>query len=159
MCSKVLFPGSFDPFTRGHEDIVRRALSLFDCVVVAIGVNSSKQGLFPVELRQRWIESCFPDHNRVQVVTYEGLTVDFCKKNGISCILRGVRNVADYEYECSLAEANRWIEGGIETLFLPCSGALAGISSSLVRELLRYGHPVDELLPQAMQGVLNPSQS
>ena len=142
----VLFPGSFDPFTLGHADIVRRALGMFGGVVVAVGYNEQKQGWLPVEERVEAIRRLYKDEPRVAVESYTGLTVDFAKEKGITVIVRGVRATADFEYEMQLADVNRRLTG-IETILLPASPELASLSSSLVRELAHFGHDVSEFLP------------
>ena len=149
MCSdmqKVLFPGSFDPFTLGHADIVRRALEVFDGVVVAVGYNEQKKGWLPVEERVEAIRKLYKDEPRVMVESYTGLTVDFAKARGIGVIVRGVRTTADFEYEMQMADVNRRL-AGIETLLLPASPQLASLSSSIVRELASFGHDVSAFLP------------
>ena len=143
----VLFPGSFDPFTLGHADIVRRALSLFDEIVIAVGYNEQKQGWLPVEERVAAIKKLYEEEPRVRVESYTGLTVDFAKEQGIGAIVRGVRTVADFEYELQLADVNRRLTG-IETLLLPASPELASLSSSIIRELAHFGHDVSQFLPQ-----------
>ena len=143
---KVLFPGSFDPFTLGHDDIVRRALTLFDEVVVAIGYNEQKSGWKPVEERIASIRKLYGDEPRVRVESYTGLTVDFAKEQGITAIVRGVRTTKDFEYELQLADMNRRLTG-IETILLPASPELASLSSSLVRELARFGRDISAFLP------------
>lgn len=142
----MLFPGSFDPFTLGHEDIVKRALGLFDEVVVAVGYNEQKRGWMPVEERVATIRKLYADEPRVRVESYSGLTADFAAAQGITTIVRGVRTVADYEYEIQMADVNRRLSG-IETVLLPASPHLASLSSSLVRELSHFGHDVSEYLP------------
>ena len=143
---KVLFPGSFDPFTLGHADIVRRALGLFDEVVVAVGYNEQKKGWMPVEERVEAIRKLYKDEPRVRVESYTGLTVDFAREKGITAIVRGVRTTADFEYEMQLADVNRRLTG-IETVLLPASPQLASLSSSVVRELASFGHDVSAFLP------------
>lgn len=143
---KAFFPGSFDPFTRGHESIVRRALAMFSHVVVGIGINPDKKGVMSTELRRQLIEAVFAGDSRVSVVSYSGMTVDAVKAAGACCIVRGVRDVADFDYEIKIADFNRNI-AGIDTLFLPAHPALAGISSSAVRQLLAQGADVRQLLP------------
>ncbi len=143
---KVLFPGSFDPFTLGHDDIVRRALTLFDEVVVAIGYNEQKSGWKPVEERIASIRKLYEDEPRVRVESYTGLTVDFAKEQGITAIIRGVRTTKDFEYELQLADMNRRLTG-IETILLPASPEFASLSSSLVRELARFGRDISTFLP------------
>jgi len=143
---KVLFPGSFDPFTLGHVDIVKRALSLFDEVVIAIGYNENKVGWMPVEERLSTIRRLYASEPRVVVESYTGLTVDFAKEHGITAIIRGVRTTADFEYEMQLADVNRQLTG-IETVFLPASPQFASLSSSIVRELAHFHHDISAFLP------------
>lgn len=143
---KAFFPGSFDPFTRGHESIVRRALAMFSHVVVGIGINPDKKGLMSTDLRRRLIEAVFAGDSRVSVVSYSGLTVDAVKAAGACCIVRGVRNADDFDYELKIADFNR-DTAGIDTLFMPALASLAGVSSSAVRQLLAQGADVRQLLP------------
>ena len=143
---KVLFPGSFDPFTLGHDDIVRRALMLFDEVVVAIGYNEQKSGWKPVEERIASIRKLYEDEPRVRVESYTGLTVDFAREQGATAIVRGVRTMADFEYEMQMADVNRQL-AGIETILLPASPQLASLSSSVVRELAHLGRDISAFLP------------
>ena len=142
----ALFPGSFDPFTRGHESIVRRALPLFDEVVIAIGVNVDKRGFMSMEQRKAWIESVFADEPRVRVVCYTGLTVDVACECGARFFLRGVRMIQDFENEMHMAEVNRELSG-METVLLYTLPGDSHVSSSMVRELRRYGQDVSHLLP------------
>ena len=142
----VLFPGSFDPFTLGHADIVRRALALFDEVVIAVGYNEQKSGWMPVQERVASIKRLYAEEPRVKVESYAGLTVDFARERGIEAIVRGVRTTADFEYEMQLADVNRQLTG-IETVLLPASPQLASLSSSLVRELAHFGHDISAFLP------------
>ena len=146
MRGSVLFPGSFDPFTLGHADIVKRALNLFDEVVIAVGYNENKTGWMPVEERVNAIRKLYADEPRVKVESYTGLTVDFAKDNGITAIIRGVRTTADFEYEVQLADVNRQLTG-IETILLPASPQFASLSSTVVRELAHFGHDVSAFLP------------
>ena len=132
---------------KGHADIVRRALSLFDEIVIAVGYNEQKQGWLPVEERVAAIKKLYEGEPRVRVESYTGLTVDFAKEQGIGAIVRGVRTVADFEYELQLADVNRRLTG-IETLLLPASPELASLSSSIIRELAHFGHDVSQFLPQ-----------
>ena len=141
-----LFPGSFDPFTLGHADIVKRALALFDEVVIAIGYNEQKNGWKPVEERVASIKKIYADEPRIKVESYTGLTVDFAKERGINAIIRGVRTTKDFEYEMQMADVNRQLTG-IETILLPASPQFASLSSSLVRELAHFGHDVSTFLP------------
>ena len=142
----VLFPGSFDPFTLGHADIVRRALEMFDGIVIAVGYNEQKTGWMPVEERVAAIRKLYADEPRITVERYTGLTVDFAREQGIGIIIRGVRTVADFEFEMQLADVNRQLTG-IETILLPASPQLASLSSSIVRELAHFGHDVSAFLP------------
>lgn len=146
--TKVLFPGSFDPFTIGHADLVNRALSLFDEVVVAVGYNEQKPGWQSMEERLRSIREVYAEEPRVKVVSYSGLTADLVQHLHITCILRGVRSVKDYEYEQQMADMNRLL-CGVDTVLLYTRPDLACISSSAVRELAHFGHDVKPLLPKA----------
>ena len=143
---RAIFPGSFDPFTRGHYDIVMRGLELFDEIIIGIGHNNTKRSSFPLEQRIKDIQQTFSNEPRVQVEAYEGLTIDFATAHKAQCILRGVRSVQDFEYERNIAEANKQL-CGIETVLLYTRPEYAHISSSLVRELHAYGKDISELLP------------
>ena len=143
----VLFPGSFDPFTLGHADLVERALHLFDEVVIAIGVNEQKPGWIPADERLRILQELYKMNARVRVESYTGLTIDFAKRIGATAILRGLRSVKDYEYELSMADVNRQLSG-IETVILFANPELAAISSSVVRELAHFGHDIKPFLPE-----------
>lgn len=145
----MLFPGSFDPFTIGHADLVRRALGLFPQVVVAVGYNEQKSGWIPVAERVRALQDFYRDESRVKVVSYTGLTVDLAKQLGIRCILRGVRSTKDYEYELDIADINHRLSG-IETVVLFADPHLASLSSSVVRELAHFGRDITEWLPQGL---------
>ena len=134
----AVFPGSFDPLTKGHEEIIRKALPLFDKIYVAIGVNAQKKRCFPLEKRLQWIRQTFADESRIEVSVYEGLTVDFCRKVNARYIVRGLRNALDFQYEKDIAEANRHLVPEVETIFLLSSPELAHVSSSLVRELYHH---------------------
>lgn len=142
----ALFPGSFDPFTRGHQAIVERALPMFDKLVIAIGVNRAKKGWMPVEERLERLRELYANESRVEVVTYETLTMDLAAQYGAKYILRGVRSVTDFEYERTIADANRCI-AGLETIFLISDAETSHISSSLVRELASFGRDISDLLP------------
>ncbi|MBR3451249.1 MAG: pantetheine-phosphate adenylyltransferase [Muribaculaceae bacterium] len=143
----ALFPGSFDPFTRGHESIVRRALPLFDKFIIAIGVNADKRSFMTMEQRKAWIESIFKNDEQVQVIAYTGLTVDIAREVGAQFIVRGVRLIQDFENEKHLAEVNRDLTG-IETILLYTLPEYSHISSSIVRELVHYGQDVAPYLPE-----------
>ncbi|MEN9523652.1 MAG: hypothetical protein RL065_2029 [Bacteroidota bacterium] len=144
---KAIFPGSFDPFTKGHFDIVNRALPLFDEIIIGIGSNTTKQYLLPLTQRIEQIEILFKDNSKIKVVTYEGLTTAFAEKMNCNFIVRGIRNTIDFEYEKSIAEMNKKMNPNIETIFLNCSPDLASISSTIVREILKSGGDVSQFLP------------
>ena len=146
MKTKILFPGTFDPFTIGHFAIVKRALAHFDEVIIAIGQHSEKRAALPLKERLACINKVFEKEPRVSASAYSGLTADFAKEQGISLILRGVRSIADFEYERNIADINRRLFG-IETVLMVADAEFAHISSSLVRELLVYGKDINELLP------------
>lgn len=148
--SIAVFPGSFDPPTIGHESIVRRALPLFDTIVVAMGVNTSKKSMFTTEQRLGWLKETFKGMPKVKVMPFEGLTVDLCKREGAAFILRGVRNGADHDYERAIALMNRDL-AGIETVFLPAEPGHAHISSTIVRELLANKADVSAFVPPAVR--------
>ena len=143
---KAIFPGSFDPFTIGHFDVVMRGLTLFDEIIIGIGINHNKRTTFPLEERIAAIEKAFAQEPRVKVVAYQGLTIDFAVEHHAECILRGVRSVQDFEYERSIADANKQLSG-IETVLLYTNPAYAHISSSLVRDLYAHGHDISAYLP------------
>ena len=143
----ALFPGSFDPVTIGHVDIVNRALSLFDNIVVGIGVNSSKKTLYPAEKRKEWLGKVFAGKEQVSVEQYEGLTVDFCREIGAKFILRGLRTSADFEFERSIAQMNRSMQEDIETVFVLSSPGLSAVNSSIVREIIKNGGEASKFVP------------
>jgi pantetheine-phosphate adenylyltransferase len=136
MLKTALFPGSFDPITRGHQDIVLKGLSLFDKIIIAIGKNTKKPGLFSIEQRKLWIQETFNDDPHIEVLSYEGLTVNFCKEVGAKFILRGLRSPGDFEYEQHIAYANKALVPEIETVFLLSSAANNTVSSTIVREVI-----------------------
>ena len=143
-----LFPGTFDPITRGHVDIIDRAVSLFDKLVIGIGINSAKQPMFSLEQRSEWMRNIFKDEPRVEVTGYEGLTIDFCKKIHAQYILRGIRSIGDFEYEKAIADMNRMLSPDIETIFLTCAPEYSTISSTLVRDVIRNSGKVDMFVPK-----------
>ncbi|GET46737.1 pantetheine-phosphate adenylyltransferase [Capnocytophaga felis] len=147
---RALFPGSFDPITLGHYDIIHRALDLFDEIVVAIGVNNEKNCMFSVEQRKEFIEKAFADEPKVKVTTYQGLTVDFCKEIKAQFILRGLRNPADFEFEKAIAHTNRTLSK-IETVFLLTAAKTSFISSSIVRDVIRNGGNYTVLVPESVK--------
>ena len=146
---KAVFPGSFDPITNGHFDIIKRGVSLFDEVIVAIGVNADKKYMFSLEDRKRFIEEAFKDEPKVKVITYSGLTIDLCKKEKADFILRGLRNPADFEFEKAIAHTNR-VLSKIETVFLLTAAGTSFISSSIVRDVLRNGGDISQLVPESV---------
>ncbi|MDR3185141.1 MAG: pantetheine-phosphate adenylyltransferase [Prevotellaceae bacterium] len=146
----ALFPGSFDPFTIGHYDIVCRALRLFSDVVIGIGTNPLKKNLFPEDNRVRFIREATGGLRNVSVVIYHGLTVDYCKENHITCIVRGVRSSFDYEHENIAAQANRFLQHHIDTIFLPARPEHAFVCSSVVRDILTHGGDASALLPSGV---------
>lgn len=138
MTRKAIFPGSFDPFTAGHRNILCRALTMFDTVVVAIGINQDKRGFFTNEQRMDIIRQSVKGLDNVEVIEYDGLTIDICKKLGIRHIVRGVRNMVDFENERSICDANRHLAPEIETIIIPTSQDFSHISSSAVRDIIRH---------------------
>ncbi len=142
-----LFPGTFDPLTLGHIDIINRALPLFDRMVIGIGRNSSKLPMFDEEIRLRWIKEIYKNEPKIDAVVYEGLTVDCCEKVGANFIVRGIRYVNDFEYEKAIADMNRSLDGNIETIFLTCLPQFTSVASTLVRDVLKNGGDVSPFLP------------
>lgn len=145
----AIFPGSFDPFTIGHESIVRRALPMFDKIIIAIGFNSEKKdGYFPIEKRMTWVKKIFANDAEIYVDKYEGLTVDFCKKNNAKYILRGLRTSADFEYERAIGQTNKYLAPEVETVFLLTLPEHTFINSTLVREVIRHGGDAGIFVPK-----------
>jgi pantetheine-phosphate adenylyltransferase len=147
---KAIFPGSFDPITLGHYDLIKRSIPLFDEIVVAIGINAEKKYMFSLEERKQFIEASFADEPTVSVVTYEGLTIDLCKELNANFILRGLRNPADFEFEKAIAHTNRKLSK-IETVFLLTASKTSYISSSIVRDVIRNGGEYELLVPAAVR--------
>ena len=146
----AIFPGSFDPFTVGHESIVNRAIPLFDQIIIMIGFNSNKQSFFPLEKREKWINDVFSHEPKVTVECYEGLTVDFCKKVNAGYILRGLRTSADFEFERAIAQVNKMMLPYIESVFLLTSPAHSSINSTIVRDIIFHGGDASKFLPAAL---------
>ena len=146
MKKRALFPGSFDPITNGHVDIINRALPLFDEVLIAIGKNADKKYMFDLEQRLDFMKEVFGGNEKIKIVTYTGLTVDFCRLNQIDFILRGLRNPADFEFEKAIAQTNRKL-ANIETIFLLTSADTSFISSSIVRDIIRNGGNANDFIP------------
>lgn len=148
MSKVAVFPGSFDPITTGHVDLVLRALPLFDEVIIGIGENSKKSTFFSLEQRERWIKEVFVDHANVSVESFTGLTVDFCKKKNARYLLRGLRNASDFDYEKTISQINHIVGGNIETIFLISKPELSHVSSSIVREVIAAGGDVSQFVPK-----------
>ena len=148
---KVVFPGSFDPITTGHVDLVRRALALFDEIIIAIGVNSQKQTLFDLEKRKKWIEDVFKDEPRVKVDVFEGLTVHYCKKVDAKFLLRGLRNASDFDYEKTISQLNHIVGENVETVFLISKPEYSHISSTIVREIIKGKGDARPFLPDGVK--------
>ncbi|SHI92401.1 pantetheine-phosphate adenylyltransferase [Flavobacterium terrae] len=146
---RAIFPGSFDPITLGHLDIIKRSIPLFDEIIIAIGVNAEKKYMFSLEDRKRFIEETFKHEDTVSVITYEGLTIELCKKYEADFILRGLRNPADFEFEKAIAHTNRKLSK-IETIFLLTAADTSYISSSIVRDVIRNGGNYKVLVPDAV---------
>ncbi|WP_067149682.1 pantetheine-phosphate adenylyltransferase [Pseudotamlana agarivorans] len=147
---KALFPGSFDPLTLGHVDIITRASTLFDEIIVAIGVNADKKYMFSLDQRKTFIEETFAHNPKIKVATYQGLTVDFCKEIGVEFILRGLRNPADFEFEKAIAHTNRDL-APIETIFLLTSAQTSYIASNIVRDVIRNHGDYTKLVPDSVR--------
>ncbi|MEX0362149.1 MAG: pantetheine-phosphate adenylyltransferase [Allomuricauda sp.] len=147
---RAIFPGSFDPLTLGHYDIIQRGITLFDELLIAIGINADKKYMFSLEERTRFISEAFKNEPKIKVVTYEGLTVDFCKQVDADFILRGLRNPADFEFEKAIAHTNRQLSE-IETVFLLTSSGKSYISSSIVRDVIRNGGDYTGLVPDTVR--------
>ena len=147
---KAVFPGSFDPITLGHQDIISRALPLFDEIIIAIGINEAKKYMFTIEERLQFIKETFKNESKITVTTYKGLTIDYCKEINADYMLRGLRNPADFEFEKAIAQTNRKLSG-IDTLFLLTSAETSYISSSIVRDVLRNGGDYTILVPDSVR--------
>ena len=148
--SICLFPGTFDPVTLGHIDIIIRAKPLFDNIVIGVGKNSSKTPMFSAEQRLQWFEEIFKDEPGISAAIYEGLTVNFCREIGAGFILRGIRYVSDFEYEKAIADANRTLDASIETVFLTGEPKFTSVASTIVRDILRNGGDASPFLPEAV---------
>lgn len=145
-----LFPGTFDPVTLGHVDIINRALPLFDKIIVGIGLNAIKEPMFSAEKRKKWIGEIYKNEPKVEGAIYEGLTVDFCKKIKAKFILRGIRYVSDFEYEKTIADANRTLDRSIETIFLTGEPKYTSVASTIVRDIIRNGGDASHFLPEVV---------
>lgn len=147
----AVFPGSFDPITIGHVDIIQRGLPLFDSLIIGIGINSQKKYLFPLEKRMEWIQKIFQYEPKIKVSSYEGLTVQFCEKVEASFILRGIRSSGDFEFEKAVSQTNKVLSGNIETIFLLANPSLSVVSSSIVRDVIINGGDVRLFIPEEIE--------
>lgn len=149
-----LFPGTFDPITLGHVDIINRSLPLFDKIVVGIGVNTSKKPMFTDEQRLEWIREIYKDNTKIEATVYEGLTVNYCKEIGANFILRGIRYVSDFEYEKTIADANRALDRSIETVFLTGEPKYTSVASTIVRDIIKNKGDASPFLPEVVYSSL-----
>lgn len=145
-----LFPGTFDPVTLGHVDIINRSLGLFDKVIIGIGKNSNKAPFFSEEKRLEWIKEIYKNEPKVDAIVYEGLTAECCRNTGAKFILRGIRYVSDFEYEKAIADMNRSLDGSIETIFLTCLPQFTSVASTLVRDVIKNGGDVRQFVPDVV---------
>ena len=143
----AVFPGSFDPITTGHVNLIKRSLPLFDKIVVSIGVNSSKKTLFTLEQRMEWLKSVFADEPKIEIANFTGLTVDFCKSIGAGYLIRGLRNSSDFDYEKTISQLNSVLGDGLETFFLISKPGFSHISSTIVREIIKAGGDASAFVP------------
>jgi pantetheine-phosphate adenylyltransferase len=146
----AVFPGSFDPFTIGHEAIIRRAMSLFDEIIIAVGTNALKKNFYSLETRKEMINNVFKNEEKIRVDHYEGLTVDFCKKNGAHYLLRGLRTSSDFEFERAIGQVNKSMEPGIESVFLLTAPEHSFINSGIVRDIMQNGGDASKFVPSAI---------
>jgi pantetheine-phosphate adenylyltransferase len=153
-----VFPGTFDPVTLGHTDIIDRALPLFDKLVIGIGRNINKEPMFSEQQRLEWLRDIYKDNDKVEALVYEGLTVECCKKVGANFILRGIRYVNDFEYEKAIADMNRSLAHKVETVFLTCLPQFTSVASTLVRDVIRNGGDVSAFLPEVVNETIKNSK-
>ncbi len=151
-----LFPGTFDPVTLGHVDIINRAIPLFDKIIVGIGLNAAKTPMFSPDQRLEWINEIYKDEERVEGAVYEGLTINFCKKIDARFILRGIRYVSDFEYEKTIADANRTLDKTIETVFLTGEPKFTSVASTIVRDIIKNGGNAAPFLPEVVSRSFQP---
>ncbi|MBN1197961.1 MAG: pantetheine-phosphate adenylyltransferase [Bacteroidales bacterium] len=150
----AVFPGSFDPITRGHESVILRALPLFDTIVVAVGENSEKRGYFPLENRLEWLRTIFAREPKIRVESYSGLTIDYCREVGAGFILRGLRTAADFDFERGIGLMNRAMMPDLETIFLVSTPEYSALNSSIVREIHRNGGDISRFIPESLQNLM-----
>lgn len=150
----ALFPGSFDPITKAHVDIVKRSVDLFDKLYIGIGHNSTKPGFLSVEKREEMLRAVFENEPRIHIIAYEGLTVDFAKSIGAAYMVRGIRTVSDFEYEKAIAQMNHSLAPDIESIFIVSKPGYSSISSTIVREVLRYGGDISQFIPKEALALL-----
>ena len=148
MSKIAIFPGSFSPFSIGHQAIVEKALPLFDKVIISIGINSEKDQYFSIQERMQWIESVYGNNEKIEIKRYEGLTVDFCKKENANFILRGLRDSHDFKFEKNIAQMNKELNPNIETIFIITPPEVSHISSSLIRDIIKNGGDVSKFIPK-----------
>ena len=146
----AVFPGSFDPITRGHESVIKRALPLFDTVYIAVGMNADKHSFFDIELRVQWIQEVFKDFPKVKVEKYQGLTVDYCRQKKAAYILRGLRTSADFEFERSIGQVNKKLMPAIETVFFLTDPEYTSLNSGIVRDIVRHGGDASDFVPECI---------
>ena len=150
MSKIAVFPGSFSPFTVGHQSVVDRALLLFDKIIIAIGINSEKNEFFSIEERMEWISNVYGNNSKIEIQRYEGLTVDFCKNEGANFILRGLRDSHDFKFEKNIAQMNKELNSTIETIFIITPPEMSHISSSIIRDIIKNGGDVSKFLPKVI---------
>lgn len=151
MKHKCIFPGTFAPFTKGHESVVKKGLFIFEKIIIAVGTNSEKKEHFPIKKRINWIEEVYQKEPRIEVVSYSGLTIDLCKKMQVLFILRGLRNANDFIYEKEIAQINKKLDNNIETVFVTPPNNLSHISSSIVRDIWENGGDISKFIPEGMR--------
>ncbi len=147
---RAVFPGSFDPITIGHQSVIERALPLFDEIIIAIGINSTKSSMFDEETRKQWIEKSFYNNPKIIVKSFSGLTIDFCKEEDAKYILRGLRTAADFEFERGIGQVNKLMDNNIETIFMLTSTVHTPISSSIVRDVVKHKGDISKLVPKCI---------
>jgi len=155
----AVFPGSFDPITNGHIDLVRRFSPLFDKIIVAVGVNSAKKGLFTLEQRMSWLEEVFEDDDTIEVGSFTGLTVNYCKEKGAKYLIRGLRNASDFDYEKTISQLNNIIGDNVETVFFISKPEYSHVSSTIVREIIKGKGDISTFVPEVIVEAINDSQS